>query len=58
MHDGIEGWAGYKVGDRRDRPTRSYGGGVYVFNRNNPVDPHRERLRGPATRRASGCTTS
>jgi hypothetical protein len=35
MHDGIEGWAGYKVGD--DVTTHNlYGGGVYVFNRNNP----------------------
>ena len=35
MHDGIEGWAGYKVGD--DVKThRLDGGGVYVFNRNNP----------------------
>ena len=36
MHDGIEGWAGYKVGD--DVKTHSLsGGGVYVFNRNNPT---------------------
>ena len=35
MHDGVEGWAGYKVGD--DVTTHQlYGGGVYVFNRNNP----------------------
>jgi hypothetical protein len=35
MHDGVEGWAGYKVGD--DVTTHKlYGGGVYVFNRNNP----------------------
>jgi hypothetical protein len=35
MHDGVEGWAGYKVGD--DVRTHTlYGGGVYVFNRNNP----------------------
>jgi hypothetical protein len=35
MHDGVEGWAGYKVGD--DVTTHKlFGGGVYVFNRNNP----------------------
>jgi hypothetical protein len=35
MHDGVEGWAGYKVGD--DVKTHELdGGGVYVFNRNNP----------------------
>jgi len=35
MHDGVEGWAGYKVAD--DVQThRLDGGGVYVFNRNNP----------------------
>jgi hypothetical protein len=35
MHDGVEGWAGYKVGDQVTTHTL-YGGGVYVFNRNNP----------------------
>jgi hypothetical protein len=35
MHDGIEGWAGYKVGDQVTT-HKLYGGGVYVFNRNNP----------------------
>ena len=35
MHDGIEGWAGYKVGDQV-ATHKLYGGGVYVFNRNNP----------------------
>jgi hypothetical protein len=35
MHDGIEGWAGYKVGDQVTTHNL-YGGGVYVFNRNNP----------------------
>jgi hypothetical protein len=35
MHDGIEGWAGYKVGDRV-KTHRLDGGGVYVFNQNNP----------------------
>jgi hypothetical protein len=36
MHDGVEGWAGYKVGDQV-RTHKLYGGGVYVFNRNNPT---------------------
>jgi hypothetical protein len=35
MHDGIEGWAGYKVADHV-RTHRLDGGGVYVFNRNDP----------------------
>jgi hypothetical protein len=35
MHDGVEGWAGYKVGDHVKTHTL-YGGGVYVFNRNDP----------------------
>ena len=35
MHDGVEGWAGYKVGDGV-RAHRLDGGGVYVFNRNDP----------------------
>lgn len=35
MHDGVEGWAGYKVGDQV-RTHKLYGGGVYVFNRNDP----------------------
>lgn len=35
MHDGIEGWAGYKVGDQV-MTHNLYGGGVYVFNQNNP----------------------
>ncbi len=35
MHDGVEGWAGYKVGDQVETHDL-YGGGVYVFNQNNP----------------------
>ncbi|HEV7651741.1 MAG TPA: hypothetical protein VGP26_26605 [Actinophytocola sp.] len=35
MHGNVEGWAGYKVGDRV-RSHTLYGAGVYVFNRNNP----------------------
>ncbi|NAZ87823.1 adenylyl cyclase, partial [Kineococcus indalonis] len=34
-HDGVEGWAGYKVADHVQRHSLS-GGGVYVFNQNNP----------------------
>ena len=36
MHDGVEGWAGYKVGDQVTT-HKLYGGGVYVFNQNNPA---------------------
>ncbi len=59
MHDGVEGWAGYKVGDGVTT-HRLYGGGVYVFNQNNPsihtenaairgaeLGRSRARLRGP-----------
>ena len=35
MNGAVEGWAGYKVGDRVQTHTL-YGGGVYVFNRNDP----------------------
>ena len=35
MNGGVEGWAGYKVGDGV-KTHRLDGGGVYVFNRNNP----------------------
>ncbi|MEV0381513.1 adenylyl cyclase [Nonomuraea sp. NPDC050643] len=35
MNGAVEGWAGYKVGDDVRR-HRLYGGGVYVFNQNNP----------------------
>ena len=35
MNGSVEGWAGYKVGDQV-RTHKLYGGGVYVFNRNNP----------------------
>jgi hypothetical protein len=35
MHDGIEGWAAYQVGDQV-KTHKLYGGGVYVFNQNNP----------------------
>ncbi|MGK5517726.1 adenylyl cyclase [Micromonospora sp. URMC 107] len=35
MNGGVEGWAGYKVGDRVRHHTL-HGGGVYVFNQNNP----------------------
>ncbi|WP_228122561.1 hypothetical protein [Saccharothrix syringae] len=36
MKGSVEGWAGYKVGDRV-REHDLYGGGVYVFNQNNPA---------------------
>jgi hypothetical protein len=35
MNGSVEGWAGYKVGDQVTAHNL-YGGGVYVFNRNNP----------------------
>jgi hypothetical protein len=35
MNGAVEGWAGYKVGDQVATHTL-YGGGVYVFNRNDP----------------------
>ena len=35
MNGSVEGWAGYKVGDGA-RTHTLHGGGVYVFNRNNP----------------------
>lgn len=35
MNNGVNGWAGYKVGDQVKTHTL-YGGGVYVFNQNNP----------------------
>jgi hypothetical protein len=35
MHDGVEGWAAYKVAAEVKR-HRLYGGGAYVFNRNDP----------------------
>ncbi|GGP68897.1 coagulation factor 5/8 type [Saccharothrix coeruleofusca] len=40
MNGDVEGWAGYKVGDRV-RSHTLHGGGVYVFNQNNP-DIHTE----------------
>jgi hypothetical protein len=36
MNGAVEGYAGYKVGDRVRHHT-VYGAGVYVFNRNNPT---------------------
>lgn len=35
MNGKVEGWAGYKVSDKVKTHTL-YGGGVYVFNQNNP----------------------
>ena len=34
-HDGVNGWAAYKVTDQVTK-HHLYGGGVYVFNQNNP----------------------
>ncbi|MGK5672010.1 adenylyl cyclase [Micromonospora sp. URMC 106] len=36
MNGDVEGWAGYKVADRVRHHTL-HGGGVYVFNQNNPA---------------------
>ncbi|WP_214413960.1 adenylyl cyclase [Sphaerisporangium fuscum] len=36
MNGDVEGWAGYKVGNRV-KTHNLYGGGVYVFNQNNPA---------------------
>jgi hypothetical protein len=36
MNGSVEGYAGYKVGDRV-KTHSLYGGGVYVFNQNNPT---------------------
>jgi hypothetical protein len=36
MNGAVEGWAGYKVG-AHVRTHTLYGGGVYVFNQNNPA---------------------
>ncbi|HZN74609.1 MAG TPA: adenylyl cyclase [Micromonosporaceae bacterium] len=36
MNGSVEGWAGYRVGDQV-RTHTLYGGGVYVFSRNNPA---------------------
>jgi hypothetical protein len=36
MHGSVQGWAGYKVSDGV-KTHHLYGGGVYVFNRNDPT---------------------
>ena len=56
MNGSVEGWAGYKVGDGVQTHTL-HGGGVYVFNRNNPSIHTENGFEVPDTR-ASGCTTS
>ena len=48
MHDGVEGWAGYKVSDQVGT-HRLDGGGVYVFNRNNPAIHTENGFEVPAT---------
>ena len=45
--DGTLGWAGYKVADDVRR-HQLYGGGVYVFNRNDPSIPPRAASRCPS----------
>ncbi|MFD1147708.1 hypothetical protein [Saccharothrix hoggarensis] len=48
MKGDVEGWAGYKVGDHvRDHTL--YGGGVYVFNQNNPSIHTENGFEVPAT---------
>jgi hypothetical protein len=47
MNGSVEGFAGYKVGDRVHRHTL-YGGGVYVFNRNNPAIHTENGFESPA----------
>ena len=53
--DGTRGWAGFKVGDDVQR-HQLFGGGVYVFNRNNRRSSPRVASRCP-TAPAYGCTT-
>ncbi|RVX45488.1 hypothetical protein EDD27_8292 [Nonomuraea polychroma] len=48
MNGAVEGWAGYKVGDRV-KTHRLYGGGVYVFNQNNPQIHTENGFEVPAT---------
>ncbi|RZU52513.1 hypothetical protein EV385_4379 [Krasilnikovia cinnamomea] len=48
MNGGVEGYAGYKVGDRV-KTHRLYGGGVYVFNQNNPSIHTENGFEVPAT---------
>ena len=48
MHDGVEGWAGYKVADQV-MTHRLDGGGVYVFNRNDPSIHTENGFEGPQT---------
>ena len=56
MHDGVEGWAGYKVSDQVTT-HKLYGGGVYVFNQNNP-SIHTENGFEVPKPRACSCITS
>ena len=48
MHGAVEGWAGYKVEDDVTS-HRLYGGGVYVFNRNDPSIHTENGFEVPAT---------
>jgi hypothetical protein len=36
MHNGVNGWTAYKVGDQV-KTHKLYGGGVYAFSQNNPA---------------------
>ncbi len=49
MNGAVEGWAGYKVGDRV-RTHTLYGAGVYVFNQNNPTIHTENGFEVPRTR--------
>ena len=49
MHDGVEGWAGYKVGDHVR--THELWGRRLRLQPERPLDSHRERLRGSADAR-------
>jgi hypothetical protein len=48
MNGAIEGWAAYKVGDQVTTHDL-FGGGVYVFNRNNPSIHTENGFEGPVT---------
>ena len=48
MHGSVEGFAGYKVGDRV-RTHTLHGAGVYVFNQNNPAIHTENGFEVPAT---------
>ena len=53
MHDGVEGWAGYKVGNRDEDAQKLLRRRRVRLRPEQPIDPHGERLRGPADARCS-----